>query len=250
MGFFQFNSSPQPPGYITYLLSALQALKRGRKRKTTVKCIEIESESLLWHKIELDLGCKITENFSFHLYGCFHGADFRGVVRFGVVTNKQVAEVISLREDETVYLHRRFNSSLVRIITTPQKHSTEKRAHSWLKWSKPWHWHYADFFQIFPRRERNFTSQAICSWVFEHHETVLHWLQPPGVKSRLLEQELTKGPALLLFLPHNPLRPKPGSVLQQVSSICKYVHYLAVCIRCMYEKACQHVKSKSSFTLT
>lgn len=73
------------------------------------------------------------------------------------------------------------------------------------------------FCQIFPRRERNFTSEAICSWVFEHHETVLQWLQPPGTKSRLLEQELTKGPALLLFLPHNPLGSNPNPILQQVS---------------------------------
>ncbi|XP_018538020.1 LOW QUALITY PROTEIN: thioredoxin domain-containing protein 11 [Lates calcarifer] len=143
VGFFQFNSSPQPPGYITYLSSALQALRR----------------------------------------------DFRGVIRFGVVTNKQVAEAISIREDETVYLHRRFNSSL-----------------------------------IFPRRERNFTSQAICSWVFEHHETVLQWLHPPGAKSRLLEQELTKGPALLLFLPHNPLGSKPNPILQQVADIAVRYH--------------------------
>ncbi|CAJ1053909.1 thioredoxin domain-containing protein 11 [Xyrichtys novacula] len=143
VGFFQFNSSPQPPGYITYLSSALQALKR----------------------------------------------DFRGAIRFGVVTNKQVAEAISLKEDETVYLYRRLNSSL-----------------------------------IFPRRERNFTSEAICSWVFEHHETVLHWLQPPGTKSRLLEQELTKGPALLLFLPHNPLALQPSPVLQQVADIAVRYH--------------------------
>ncbi|KAM9363395.1 thioredoxin domain-containing protein 11 [Symphorus nematophorus] len=143
VGFFQFNSSPQPPGYITYLSSALQALKR----------------------------------------------DFRGVVRFGVVTNKQVAEAISLEEDETVYLSRRLNSSL-----------------------------------IFPRRERNFTSEAICSWVFEHHETVLHWLQPPGTKSRLLEHELTKGPALLLFLPHNPLGSNPSPILQQVADIAVRYH--------------------------
>ncbi|XP_041642260.1 thioredoxin domain-containing protein 11 [Cheilinus undulatus] len=143
VGFFQFNSSPQPPGYITYLSSALQALKR----------------------------------------------DFRGAIRFGVVTNKQVAEAISLREDETVYLYRRLNSSL-----------------------------------IFPRRERNFTSEAICSWVFEHHETVLHWLQPPGTKSRLLEQELTKGPALLLFLPHNPLALQPSSILQEVADIAVRYH--------------------------
>ncbi|XP_068444777.1 thioredoxin domain-containing protein 11 [Clinocottus analis] len=143
VGFFQFNASPQPPGYITYLSSALQALKR----------------------------------------------DFRGVVRFGVVTNRQVAEAISLKEDEAVYLYRRFNSSL-----------------------------------IFPRRERNFTSEAICSWVFEHHETVLQWLQPPGTKSRLLERELTKGPALLLFLPHNPLWSKPSLVLQQVADIAVRYH--------------------------
>ncbi|XP_067354962.1 thioredoxin domain-containing protein 11 isoform X1 [Channa argus] len=150
VGFFQFNTSPQPPGYITYLSSALQALRR----------------------------------------------DFRGVVRFGVVTSKQVAEAISLKEDETVYLHRRFNSSL-----------------------------------IFPRWKHNFTSEAICSWVFEHHETVLRWLQPPGTKSRLLEHELSKGPALLLFLPHNPLSSQPNPILQQVGDIavryysCDYNNY-------------------------
>lgn len=50
---------------------------------------------------------------------CFSGVDFRGVVRFGVVTNRQVAEAISLQEDETVYLHRRFNSSLVSNVINP-----------------------------------------------------------------------------------------------------------------------------------
>ncbi|KAG7222577.1 hypothetical protein INR49_016174 [Caranx melampygus] len=115
--------------------------------------------------------------------------DYPGVVRFGVVTNRQVAEAISLKEDETVYLHRRFNSSL-----------------------------------IFPRRERNFTSEAICSWVFEHLETVLQWMQPPGTKSRLLEQELSKGPALLLFLPHNPLGAKPNPILQQIADIAVRYH--------------------------
>uniref|UniRef100_A0A3Q3WZ57 Thioredoxin domain-containing protein n=1 Tax=Mola mola TaxID=94237 RepID=A0A3Q3WZ57_MOLML len=143
VGFFQFNSSPQPPGYITYLSSALQSLKR----------------------------------------------DFRGVIRFGVVTNKRVAEAISLKEDESVHLYRRLNSSL-----------------------------------IFPRRERNFTSEAISSWVFEHHETILQWLQPPGTKSRLLERELIKGPALLLFLPHNPLGCSPNPVLQQVADIAVRYH--------------------------
>ncbi|XP_012987795.2 thioredoxin domain-containing protein 11 [Esox lucius] len=143
VGFFPFNSSPQPPGYITFLSSALQALKR----------------------------------------------DFRGSVRFGVVTSRQVAESISVRDDQTVYLHRHFNSSL-----------------------------------IYPSWERNFTSEGICSWVFEHRETVLQWLQPPGAKSRLLEQELTKGPALLLFLPHNPLSPTPDPLLTQIADIALRYH--------------------------
>ncbi|XP_056443240.1 thioredoxin domain-containing protein 11 [Gadus chalcogrammus] len=143
VGFFQFNSSPQPPGYLTYLSSALQALKR----------------------------------------------DFRGGTRFGVVTNRQVAEAISIQEDQTVYLHRRFNSSL-----------------------------------IFPRREQNFTSEGICSWVFQHQERVLRWLQPPGTKSTLLEQELTKGPALLLFMPHNPLSAEPHPHLKQVADIALRYH--------------------------
>ncbi|KAG7276797.1 hypothetical protein CRUP_008747 [Coryphaenoides rupestris] len=143
VGFFQFNSSPQPPGYLTYLLSALQALKR----------------------------------------------DFRGSTRFGVVTNRQVAEAISVREDQTVYLHRRFNSSL-----------------------------------IFPRRERNFTSEGICSWVFQHQERALRWLQPPGTKSSLLERELSKGPALLLFLTHNPLSPAVHPFLKQMADIAVRYH--------------------------
>lgn len=80
------------------------------------------------------------------------------------------------------------------------------------------HWLYVFFyFQIFPKRERNFTSEAICSWVFEHREAVLQWLQPPGTKSRLLEHELNKGPALLLFLPHNPLA-STHPLLQEVSN--------------------------------
>lgn len=72
-------------------------------------------------------------------------------------------------------------------------------------------------FKIFPRNDLNFTSEAICRWVFENRETVLQWLQPPGTKSRLLEEELTKGPALLLFVPHDPLGSQPSPALRQVS---------------------------------
>ncbi|XP_028827921.1 thioredoxin domain-containing protein 11 isoform X2 [Denticeps clupeoides] len=142
VGFFEFNSSPQPPGYTTFLSSALHALKR----------------------------------------------DFRGAVRFAVVTNKDVAAAISVHEDETVYLHRRFNSSLT-----------------------------------FPRQERNFTSQNICSWVFEHSESILHWLSPTGAKSRSLEEELRKGPALLLFIPHNPLGAH-HPLLTQIADVAERYH--------------------------
>lgn len=44
---------------------------------------------------------------------CLFITDFSGMVRFGVVTNKQVAEAISLKDDESIYLYRRLNSSLV-----------------------------------------------------------------------------------------------------------------------------------------
>lgn len=143
VGFFQFNSSPQPPGYLTYVSSALQALRR----------------------------------------------DFRGAVSFGVVTNPHVATSIPVQEEGSIYLHRKFNSSL-----------------------------------IFPRTQLNFTSEAICGWVFQHYQSVLQWLQPPGTKSRLLEKELTKGPALLLFLPHDPLGPQPSALLQQIEDIVVRYH--------------------------
>uniref|UniRef100_A0A3B4AC66 Uncharacterized protein n=1 Tax=Periophthalmus magnuspinnatus TaxID=409849 RepID=A0A3B4AC66_9GOBI len=143
VGFFQFHSSPQPPGYLTYLRSALQALRR----------------------------------------------DFRGAVRFGVVTSRHVAQMLPVPEEGSVYLHRRFNSSLV-----------------------------------FPRSKLNFTSEVICSWVFQHYETALQWLQPPGTKSRLLEEELLKGPALLLFLPYDPLDPQPSCSLPQVEDMAVRYH--------------------------
>uniref|UniRef100_A0A671N766 Thioredoxin domain-containing protein n=1 Tax=Sinocyclocheilus anshuiensis TaxID=1608454 RepID=A0A671N766_9TELE len=115
------------------------------------------------------------------------GADQQGEVRFAVVTNQAVAEGVSLREDESVYLHRRLNSSLV-----------------------------------FPRTQRNFTVQAICDWVFEHRESVIHWIQPTGAKSYSLEAELQKGPALLTFLPHNPLT--ANQLLTQVSAVALQYH--------------------------
>ncbi|KAK2909560.1 hypothetical protein Q8A67_005397 [Cirrhinus molitorella] len=144
VGYFQFNSSPQSAGYITFLLSALHALRR----------------------------------------------DHQGEVRFAVVTNQAVAEGVSLKEDESVYLHRRLNSSLV-----------------------------------FPRAQRNFTVQAVCDWVFENRESVIRWIQPTRAKSYLLEAELQKGPALLTFLPHNPLT--ANQLLTQVTDVA--LHYHSCC---------------------
>ncbi|XP_039511260.1 thioredoxin domain-containing protein 11 isoform X2 [Pimephales promelas] len=141
VGYFQFNSSPQPAGYISFLFSALHALRR----------------------------------------------DHQGAVRFAVVTNQAVAEGVSLTEDESVYLHRRLNSSLV-----------------------------------FPRAQRNFTAQAVCDWVFENRESVVHWIQPTGAKSYSLEAELQKGPALLTFLPHNPL--SANQLLHQVTDVALRYH--------------------------
>ncbi|XP_009294513.1 thioredoxin domain-containing protein 11 isoform X2 [Danio rerio] len=136
VGYFRFSWSPQPAGYLTFLLSALHALRR----------------------------------------------DHQGAVRFAVVTNQAVAEGVSLREDESVYLHRRLNSSLV-----------------------------------FPRAQRNFTAQAVSDWVLENKESVVYWIQPTRAKSYSLEAELQKGPALLTFLPHNPLT--ANQLLDQVSAV-------------------------------
>ncbi|KAI4876498.1 hypothetical protein NFI96_028172 [Prochilodus magdalenae] len=142
VGYFEFNSSPQPPGYTTFLTSALHALRR----------------------------------------------DSQGAVRFGVVTSQEVADGISVREDETVYLHRRFNTSLV-----------------------------------FSRAERNFTAEDICNWVYENRESFIHWIQPIRAKSYSLEAELHKGPALLTFLPHNPLAAN-HQLLSEVADVALRYH--------------------------
>ncbi|XP_054570703.1 thioredoxin domain-containing protein 11 isoform X3 [Eptesicus fuscus] len=96
--------------------------------------------------------------------------DYLGTVRFGVITNKHLAKLVSLVHSGSVYLHRHFNTSLV-----------------------------------FPREVINYTAENICKWALENQETLLRWLQPHGGKSLLLNNELKKGPALFLFIPFNPL---------------------------------------------
>ncbi|KAM6156011.1 thioredoxin domain-containing protein 11 isoform 2-T2 [Rhynchocyon petersi] len=96
--------------------------------------------------------------------------DYLGTVRFGVITNKHLAKLVSLVHSGSVYLHRHFNTSLV-----------------------------------FPREVMNYTAENICKWALENRETLLRWLRPHGGKSLLLNNELKKGPALFLFIPFNPL---------------------------------------------
>ncbi|KAM7149187.1 thioredoxin domain-containing protein 11 isoform 2-T2 [Molossus nigricans] len=96
--------------------------------------------------------------------------DYLGTVRFGVITNKHLAKLVSLVHSGSVYLHRHFNTSLV-----------------------------------FPREVINYTAENIYKWALENQETLLRWLQPHGGKSILLNNELKKGPALFLFIPFNPL---------------------------------------------
>ncbi|KAL0617572.1 Thioredoxin domain-containing protein 11, partial [Plecturocebus cupreus] len=96
--------------------------------------------------------------------------DYLGTVRFGVITNKHLAKLVSLVHSGSVYLHRHFNTSLV-----------------------------------FPREVLNYTAENICKWALENRETLFQWLRPHGGKSLLLNNELKKGPALFLFIPFNPL---------------------------------------------
>ncbi|XP_074409250.1 thioredoxin domain-containing protein 11 isoform X1 [Zonotrichia albicollis] len=124
VGFFEFNASPQPPGYLTFFTSALHSLKK----------------------------------------------DYLGTMRFGVVTDRRVAQEISLVHSGSVYLHRHANTSL-----------------------------------IYPKDIMNFTAENICKWALENREMLIRWLRPHGGKSLLLNNELKKGPALLIFIPYNPL---------------------------------------------
>lgn len=96
--------------------------------------------------------------------------DYLGTVRFGVITDKHLARLVSLVHSGSVYLHRHFNTSLV-----------------------------------FPREVMNFTAENIYKWASENQETLFRWLQPHGGKSLLLNNELKKGPALFLFIPFDPL---------------------------------------------
>ncbi|XP_006910950.1 thioredoxin domain-containing protein 11 [Pteropus alecto] len=66
--------------------------------------------------------------------------DYLGTVRFGVITNKHLAKLVSLVHSGSVYLHRHFNTSLV-----------------------------------FPREVINYTAENIYKWALENREMLLRW---------------------------------------------------------------------------
>uniref|UniRef100_A0A2K6MDE4 Thioredoxin domain containing 11 n=1 Tax=Rhinopithecus bieti TaxID=61621 RepID=A0A2K6MDE4_RHIBE len=151
LGYFEFSGSPQPPGYLTFFTSALHSLKKALESTSSPRAL-------------------VSFAGEWHLETKVYMLDYLGTVRFGVITNKHLAKLVSLVHSGSVYLHRHFNTSLV-----------------------------------FPREVLNYTAENICKWALENQETLFRWLQPHGGKSLLLNNELKKGPALFLFIPFNPL---------------------------------------------
>ncbi|KAM9304891.1 thioredoxin domain-containing protein 11 [Gastrophryne carolinensis] len=141
VGYFEFNASPQPPGYLTFFRSALHALQK----------------------------------------------DYIDTIRYGVITDQNLAQKISLFKPGGVYLHRNINTSLV-----------------------------------YPDKEINFTAANICKWALDNRETILHWLRPHGGKSLLLNNELKKGPALFMFIPYNPLAEEQPLLEELMQVALKY----------------------------
>ncbi|XP_015265394.1 PREDICTED: thioredoxin domain-containing protein 11 [Gekko japonicus] len=137
LGYFEFNASPQPPGYLTFFASALHSLNK----------------------------------------------DYLGTVHFGVITDKLIAKEIPLTNSGSVYLHRHVNASL-----------------------------------LFPHEAMNYTAENVCRWALKNQETFVRWLRPHGGKSLLLNNELKKGPALLLFLPFDPLA-EDQPLVDEISSL-------------------------------
>ncbi|XP_026539129.1 thioredoxin domain-containing protein 11 [Notechis scutatus] len=137
LGYFEFNASPQPPGYLTFFASALHSLNK----------------------------------------------DYLGTIHFGVITDRLLAKEIALTDSGTIYLHRHVNASL-----------------------------------LYPHETLNFTAENVWKWALENRETFLRWLRPHGGKSLLLQNELKKGPALLLFLPFDPLA-ESHPLLDEISKL-------------------------------
>uniref|UniRef100_UPI00358E32FE thioredoxin domain-containing protein 11 isoform X2 n=1 Tax=Myxine glutinosa TaxID=7769 RepID=UPI00358E32FE len=97
--------------------------------------------------------------------------------RFGIVTARSVAAEVNLTKPGSLLIPRHGQASL-----------------------------------LYPGDAVNMTAATVVQWMMTVHEETLMWLQPSGRKSLLLNSELGRGPALLVFLPKVPRKPK--SVLQ------------------------------------
>ncbi|XP_044515002.1 thioredoxin domain-containing protein 11 isoform X1 [Gracilinanus agilis] len=137
--------------------------------------------------------------------------DYLGTLRFGVITNKHLAKLVSLVHSGSVYLHRHFNTSLV-----------------------------------FPREVMNYTAENIYKWALENREMLVQWLRPHGGKSLLLNNELKKGPALFLFIPFNPLA-ESHPLLDEITEVA--LEYNNCNKSQVVEQLLQHLRHVDSSTL-
>ncbi|XP_074136662.1 thioredoxin domain-containing protein 11 isoform X2 [Sminthopsis crassicaudata] len=137
--------------------------------------------------------------------------DYLGTLRFGVITNKHLAKLVSLVNSGSVYLHRHFNTSLV-----------------------------------FPREVMNYTAENIYKWALENREMLVQWLRPHGGKSLLLNNELKKGPALFLFIPFNPLA-ESHPLLDEITEVA--LEYNNCNKSQVVEQLLQHLRHVDSSTL-
>ncbi|XP_027695032.1 thioredoxin domain-containing protein 11 isoform X1 [Vombatus ursinus] len=137
--------------------------------------------------------------------------DYLGTLRFGVITNKRLAKLVSLVHSGSVYLHRHFNTSLV-----------------------------------FPREVMNYTAENIYKWALENREMLVQWLRPHGGKSLLLNNELKKGPALFLFIPFNPLA-ESHPLLDEITEVA--LEYNNCNKSQVVEQLLQHLRHVDSSTL-
>nr|XP_032816948.1 thioredoxin domain-containing protein 11 isoform X1 [Petromyzon marinus] len=144
LGFFEFNASPQPPGYLEFYRAALLSLQR----------------------------------------------DGTAPLRFGVLTSGGVAQLAGLVRSGSVCMPRLFNSTAV-----------------------------------FTEIGAGATAETLYRWAAGARQPPpLKWLRPSGRKSLLLNTELRKGPALILFLPFRPLRSDGHELLHMAEELALEYH--------------------------
>ncbi|XP_078456677.1 thioredoxin domain-containing protein 11 [Lampetra planeri] len=144
LGFFEFNASPQPPGYLEFYRAALLSLQR----------------------------------------------DGTAPMRFGVLTSGGVAQLAGLVRAGSVCMPRLFNSTAV-----------------------------------FTETGAGATAETLYRWAAGARQPPpLQWLRPSGRKSLLLNTELRKGPALILFLPFRPLRSDGHELLHMAEELALEYH--------------------------